>query len=173
MNQEQNNSSLPNIEQAILSLAKIMQDSSITLNRNPYVFSVARNTSAFITTGSALVTMTNELFDPSSMFASSRFTALVGGYYQINAGAALGSSGTGTTEHFTIILKKNGTNIFVSQRMNGSGDANRLARQHLSSLVYLAVGDYIELWYDYVGGSRDLYAGSELTYMNGFLVTAA
>lgn len=143
------------------------------LNRlsNPYKFSAYCSTGKSITNQSLIVDLQTELFDTNNNFATSRYTAPVSGFYQINAQVWLGSAGAGTAEYGSCEIRKNGTAILVSPQDNGSGDAGKLIRPRIGSLIQLAAGDYIELWATFTGG-RDIAAGQAYTYMNGFLVSA-
>lgn len=140
--------------------------------RNPYKFSAYCSTGKSIANTTLIVDLQTELFDTNSNFASSRYTAPIAGYFQINAQAWMGSAGQGSGEYGDLQLRKNGTTIFQSERMNGSDDANRLVRAKISALVEMAAGDYLEIFVSFTG-SRDIVAGQATTYMNGFMVSQA
>jgi len=161
------------ITDANVTTAKIA-DANVTPVKwtNPYKFSAYCSTGKAVNTTTAIVDLQTELFDTNNNFASSRYTAPVAGFYQINAQAWWASAGAGTTEYASIHLRKNGsaTNMPISEQTNGSGDANKMIRPKINYLIQLAAGDYIELWITTVG-TRDLSAGQSYTYMNGYLVS--
>lgn len=146
--------------------------SNLTTDSNPYKFSAYCSSGKTITNTSLIVDLQTELFDTNNNFSSSRYTAPVSGFYQINCQAWIGSAGAGSSEYVTIGLRKNGsaTGMPESDRTNGSDNANRLMRPKFSYLLQLTAGDYIELWATMVG-SRDIVAGISQTWMNGFLVS--
>lgn len=139
---------------------------------NPYKFSAYCTSGGTLTNSSVIVPLQGELFDTNGNFASSRYTAPVSGYYQINAQGWWGSAGAGGTEWMRLYILKNGsqTNAPDSGRMNGAGDASRYIVQKVNQLMYLAAGDYIELWMQGTG-SRDIVAGASSTFMSGFLMS--
>lgn len=139
---------------------------------NPYKFSVYCSAGTSIANTTLITPFQTELFDTSNSFASNKFTAPVSGYYQINAQVFMGTAGAGVTENAIIQLRKNGSTTSQpgSDRMNGSGDANRLIKLKLNVLIALAVGDYIEIASTFVG-SRDIAAGADSTWFNGYLVS--
>lgn len=136
---------------------------------NPYKFSAYCSTGKAITNNTLIVDLQTELFDPNNNFASSRYTAPVTGYYQINAQAWCGVAGAGDAEYCQVQIRKNGTTVLESQRENGSNNANRLMRPRISSIIQLNATDYIEMWVGFQG-SRDIVSGQLHTWMNGFLV---
>lgn len=140
--------------------------------RNPYKFSAYCSSGKSIANTTLIVDLQTELFDTNSNFASSRYTAPIAGYFQINARAWFGSAGSDSTEYCELQLRKNGTTVFTSGRENGSGNANRLMRPTISTIVELAAGDYLEIFM-LVVGSRDIVSGQTTTYMNGFMVSQA
>lgn len=115
-----------------------------------------------------------ELFDTNSEFSSSRFTAKVAGFYQVNTQVWMGTAGAGSSEYCSIAIRKNGsaTNMPESMRHNGSDNANRLMRPALNVMIELAAGDYIEIWSTFVG-SRDIVAGISQTWFQIYMVSQA
>jgi len=152
--------------------ANARMDASVITN--PYMFSAYCSTGKAANTTSVAVDFQTELFDPNSNFASSRYTAPVSGYYQVNAQVWWGPAGTGPTENCVIRLYKNssGTGMPESMWMNGSGDAYRLLKPQIHSLIQLTAGDYIEVIIQ-TTGTRDIVAGAANTFFNGFLVSKA
>lgn len=137
---------------------------------NPYRFSAYCSTGKAIANTSLIVDLQTELADPLNNFASSRYTAAVAGDYFVYAQAWVGSAGAGDTEYCNTQIRKNGTVIYESERMNGANTANRLMRPTAGGIITLAAGDYIEEWVNMVG-SRDIVAGQATTYMTGHLVS--
>jgi len=83
------------------------------------------------------VVFSGVIFDTTSNFASSRFTATVAGYYNI-----ISLVGTAAQASGTLAIYKNGTNY--SQGMTFStGTSTTL---DISDVVPLSVGDYVEIY---------------------------
>lgn len=139
---------------------------------NPYRFSAYCSVGKNITNNTLLVDLQTELYDSNNNFANSRYTAPVSGYYQLNGQCAVGSAGMGTNEWATLNIRKNGVTVLESDRMNGSGDANRLCRSSINTSMYLAAGDYVELWLSFQG-NRDMVPGQSYTWFNGHLQSQA
>lgn len=139
---------------------------------NPYKFSAYPSSTVGISSATQKIALNTESFDTNNNFdtATYRYTAPVTGYYQINALARLGSAGMGTTENASLGLYKNGAQIAISDKINGSGDAGRIATPNISKLVPLTAGDYLELYALMGGVYRDIVAGPVVTYMDGWLV---
>jgi len=115
------------------------------------------------------ITFTSSDFDTTSgMFASSRFTPTVAGYYQINA--AISASSTYCTGVCSVY--KNGSSYKNGPQNYGtsSGTANEWG---VNVLVYLnGSTDYVEI-YAYLSTGQALVASSNATYFQGYLVRAA
>ena len=111
------------------------------------------------------ITFTTSEFDTTGgMYAASRVTPTVAGYYQISGGLATSSTATG----IFFYMYKNGA---LYKNMGGVGGTVGAASG--SALVYCnGTTDYIELYGYFVVGqntSNNLYA----TYFQGSLVRAA
>lgn len=167
----QNNSNFDQIA-ALQSIAQAILSAKAAVPTMPYTFSAYCSTGKAVNSTTAIVDLQTELFDPNNNFSSSRYTAPVSGYYQINAQVWWAAAGAGTIENCVLRLRKNGsaTGMPESEWMNGSGDSYRLIKPKINCLIELAAGDYIELWLSTVG-TRDLIAGQSNTFMNGFLVS--
>jgi len=148
----------------------ITGSASATLVGNGPAFSASANAAQSVTSGAETkVTFGVEVFDTSGSFASSRFTAPIAGYYQLNA--RLRVQATSLTQVW-IVLYKNGaslgniTNTFTSTAAWFVG---------ISDLVYLAVGDYVEVWGGGVGTTPvfSSAANPNTSYFTGSLVRAA
>ena len=112
------------------------------------------------------VTFTSNDFDTTSgMFASSRFTPTVAGYYQVNGGVAV-STALCTT---VVAIFKNGSAYKYLQNTPSS----LVGGAYGATLVYLnGSTDYIEL-YTSIGISQALATGTSQTYFNGAMVRSA
>jgi hypothetical protein len=117
------------------------------------------------------VTLTTELFDTNSNYASSRFTPTVAGYYQISGSVTMVS--TTNTHYIGCAIYKNGTNY--AQATFNLANANYYAQSTISTLVYFnGSTDYVELYsYGTAGGSYNIYNVLENTNFSGVLVRAA
>jgi hypothetical protein len=112
------------------------------------------------------VTFTSSEFDTTSgMFASSRFTPTVAGYYQITTGVSISTTNTAGT----LYLYKNNANF---KFMNQTGTA-AMGSMFGTALVYLnGSTDYIEIYANITIG-QSLIASSSLTYFQGFMARSA
>lgn len=147
--------------------------SNLAADSNPYKFSVYPASTVAISTATQKIALNTEVFDTNNNFdtASYRYTAPVAGFYQINAQGRMGSAGMGSTENATLGLYKNGSQLAVSDKINGSNDSARIATPNISKLVQLAAGDYLELYALMGGVYRDIVAGPIATFMDGYLVS--
>jgi hypothetical protein len=111
------------------------------------------------------ITFTSSVFDTTSgMFASSRFTPTIAGYYQINALISVAS----TQCSISPIIYKNGTSY-----QYGNNGTSAMASMGVSSIVYLnGSTDYVEIYGVFSTGQNTL-ANSALTYFNGIMVRSA
>lgn len=148
--------------------------SVLTTDSNPYKFSAYLSSNTAIASATQKIALGSELFDTNSNFDSTtnyRYTAPVGGFYQIDAQAGIGTSGMGANESAVLALYKNGSLLLRSEQVNGSGDAFRLPRPRLSGLIQLSASDYLELYVIMGGVYRDITGGSSITYFTGYLVS--
>ena len=147
--------------------------SLLTTDSNPYKFSAYASDNTSITNTTQKVVLNTERFDTNNNFDSStnyRYTAPVTGFYQLSAQVGLGSAGGGTGEYGYLMIYKNNAELVRSEMLIGSGAATQLPRPHISILVSLTAGDYLELWCTYTG-SRDIVGGSNISWFTGFLVS--
>lgn len=143
-----------------------------TTNSNPYKFSVGASATTAVSATTQKVALNSENFDTNNNFDSAtnyRYTAPVNGFYWVFAQLWFGSFGTGTTEWAQANIYKNGSVIRGSERMNGSGDANRLIRPNVGSLLSLVATDYLELYLTCSAVVRDVGGGNTYTFMDGIL----
>ena len=115
-------------------------------------------------TSTKLTFTTSEWDTTSGMYASSRFTPTVAGYYQINAAVYISSQCT-----LFVIIFKNGSAFKQAQQSS----TNQAAA--VSSLVYCnGSTDYIEIYcYQALGSAQNTLANASQTYFNGCLVRGA
>lgn len=107
-----------------------------------------------------------ELWDTASNFASSRFTATVAGYYQINAAYQLSAAAPG---FLTIYV--NGTEYKRGAWVSVADAAQDFA---VSGLVKLAVSDYVEIYVRHTqGGALTPQGVAAVTWFDGHFVRSA
>lgn len=142
---------------------------TMMVSGNMPAFSYYLNTSQ---TGITSGTFTKILFDTqifnatSSMFASSRFTPTVAGYYQINGNLNIGGTLTGSL----LSIFKNGSR-YTDGSFYNTVSANVLT---VSGIVYCnGSTDYIELYGYLTGTSLQFTASSVGTIFNGCMIRAA
>lgn len=95
------------------------------------------------------ITLDTEEYDTATCFAAGRFTATVAGYYQIN-GSVKGNSAT-LTEIIASIFR-NGS-LYHSGTADQFNSTNGSKTGVVATLVYLGVGDYVELYGTVTGGT--------------------
>lgn len=112
------------------------------------------------------ITFTTSEFDTTGgMYASSRFTPTVSGYYQVSAGVAMGAAAS----PMTIYIYKNGS---IYKQINNS-ISSAISSGFGSALVQLnGSTDYIEI-YAYITIGQVLSASSAGTYFQSVMVRAA
>jgi hypothetical protein len=112
------------------------------------------------------LTFTSSDWDTTSgMFASSRFTPTIAGYYLISGGFETNAS---TTPQITR-LYKNGSAFKAFMNTN----PNAVTSQYGSATVYCnGSSDYVEL-YGWVGTGQALRTDSAFTYFQGTLIRSA
>jgi hypothetical protein len=118
------------------------------------------------------VTFTTSLFDTTSgMYASSRFTPTVAGYYQANASVQL--VGANAAYYLSTAIYKNGS--AYSQNTLANGNSTFYPQSTGSSIVYLnGSTDYIEIYaFGSASGNWNVYNTQAGTYFNAALVRAA
>lgn len=145
----------------------------LAVDSNPYKFSAYASGNTSITNTTQKVVLNTEIFDTNNNFDSStnyRYTAPVTGFYQLSAQVGLGSAGAQASEYGYLMIYKNNAELVRSEMIPGVGNATLLPRPHISILVSLTAGDYLELWCNYTG-SRDIVGGSNISWFTGFLVS--
>jgi len=113
------------------------------------------------------ITFTSNDWDTTSgMFASSRFTPTIAGYYVVDGAITMSASFCGGE----LLIYKNGSNFKSGAGVGGGSVGNRFT---VSGLVYCnGSTDYIEI-YGYVGVGQALSTGSAQTYFQAAMVRSA
>jgi hypothetical protein len=122
---------------------------------------------------STKITLTSSVFDTTGgMFASSRFTPTVAGYYQLNFSVQIPY--TNTNAGITASVHKNGTPIISGSASTGGN--NLYPDSTGAGLVYFnGSTDYVELiiYGSQANTSYNIQPGQERTFFSGFLARAA
>jgi len=115
----------------------------------------------------AVIGFDTKIYDTLGEWSTSnkKFTATKAGLYLINAQYWWGSAGAGATEYAQLDVRQNGSTVVMgSERMNGSGDANRLIRPSIIGCIYLQVGDTIDFLSNATNAVRDIPASSVYSF---------
>ena len=114
---------------------------------------------ALTTAGWQIITFNTVVFDINTEFntGTNRFVALKTGYYEINAG--FHTNDQNNTQLYSIGIRKNGT-IYQQQNTGNHSNIGPVSRT-INGLVYLIVGDFIEIYVEnYQSGvTIDSYSG--------------
>jgi hypothetical protein len=115
------------------------------------------------------ITFTTSEFDTTSgMYASSRFTPTVAGYYQVNASFNIATTFTGGT----CVIYKNGSG-FKQGSVNLNGGNKNSSGWTVSSIIYCnGSTDYLEV-YGQINDTQNTFALQPVTYFNACLMRAA
>lgn len=145
-------------------------------DNNPYKFSAYLSANQTGLTDATLtkVLFDAELFDTNANFASSKYTAPVSGYYQVNAHASL-SSGSSAGVAGILSLYKNGSEILRNDIGDFSGaHTSTVHAATLSDIVQLTAGDFLEIYVylDVTTGTVFVNSGTKNTRFNAFFVSA-
>lgn len=138
----------------------------LTVDSNPYKFSVYRNSATTSSSSAAKVTFDTEIFDTNNNFATGTYTVPVTGFYQFNA--MVGNTVATSTLILTILYKNGGESLRgngIDSTLNGG-----LSSSHVSGLVSCSAGDTMEIYFIGGGGST-IAVGATNCYFNGFLVS--
>jgi hypothetical protein len=158
---------------AINVLANGGFDSTDLIGGGP-AFRAYVNTLQTITSGSQQkVTFGTENFDTNNNFASSTFTPTVAGYYQLNATVRIsGGSSTGET---MLVIWKNGSEYARGTNQSGTEQgANFYSMQVSDIAVANGSTDYFEIYIQQTSGvSREITAGSNISYFSGCMIRGA
>jgi len=128
-----------------------------------YYQSVAQTLSANTVTK---ITFTTSEFDTTGgMYASSRFTPTIAGYYQITAGVNLSTISAG----IVLDIYKNGGSF---KRLTNDGSGVSSQRSGTSLIYFNGSTDYVEI-YAAFGVGQNTFAAQNSTYFQGSLVRAA
>jgi len=139
---------------------------TVMVSGNMPTFSYYQSSAQTLSGGvSTKLTFTSSDFDTTGgMYASSRFTPTVAGYYQIIGAFAVGASAS----NCTTAVYKNGSEFKRGINIQASS-----ALQSVTAIVYCnGSTDYIEIYGTSQAGQA-LATGSNLTYFQGILVRSA
>ena len=165
--------------------ALTVQQDGVTINKitTQPVWSVGSSSTAQTIASSTFtkVAMSVEQFDSANAFDSTtnyRFTAPIAGYYQVNADIELSMASTSNFEFFGVLAKNADTDYLRfgdNYNVTELNPTNRACT--LSHLIYLNVGDYLEIYaYQSSGASGTIVNGAngvKYTRFSGYLVKAA
>jgi hypothetical protein len=112
----------------------------------PTARAIPSGAQTFTTATPTKVTLATEQWDTDSNFASSRFTATVAGYYQVNASCGLNDGASISAYTF---IYKNGA--VYTENYQASQTYVTITS---SAVVYLDVNDYVELYFRHEKGSN-------------------
>lgn len=130
---------------------------------NGPAFSYYQSVASSLTSATATkVTYTTSEFDTTGgMYASSRFTPTISGYYQISGGFYVTNATT-----CVAYLYKNGSVYKAGNQTNTNGQA-----AYISCLVYLnGSTDYVEIYGYQAAATQNTLTGQQLTYFQGVMV---
>jgi trimeric autotransporter adhesin len=120
---------------------------------------------ALTTAGWQKINFNTVVFDTNSELntGTSRFTALKAGYYQVNAG--FHTFNQFDTNFYAIGVFKNGSEV---QETGAHHFGNNLISRTINCIVYLAVGDYVEIFVNNStsGSTIDSYSGKTYFEVN-------
>lgn len=130
-------------------------------------FRAYQSSAQTLAAGATKVNFQTETFDTAAVFASSRFTPNVAGYYHLHAIASVDATSI-FPGGASIAIQKNGSNAAI-----GTQSPNTMYRLGVEDLIYLnGSTDYVEVFVT-VSGSTLLGAASTSTYFTGHLARAA
>lgn len=140
---------------------------------NPYKFSVYRAAALnTVTSTPTAIPFDTKSFDTGTnidvVTNKGRFTTPISGFYQINASYA--ATVTANSNLNVITIFKNGASLWQGNRIINNGTANIIS-PHVSALIQLTAGDYIEI-YSENDGTYAMAVGASLVHFSGFLVSA-
>jgi hypothetical protein len=145
----------------------------VMVSGNMPAFSYGQSVSQNLTTGTATkITFTSSDFDTTSgMFASSRFTPTVAGYYQISSAIQTATGATASNSNY-IYIYKNGSVFKQSSSMSAVGIQQAGT---ISGLVYCnGSTDYIEIYMLQQSVAISVtFADTTRTYFQASMVRAA
>ena len=141
-----------------------LDKSNLTVDSNPYKFSVYRNAAANSGNGAfAKVSFDTELYDTNSNFASGSYTAPVSGFYQFNWSIRFGAADKDIASGIVV----NGSSVRIPE---ARGNASTAVGVGASSLIQLTAGDVVEV-HAYATTTQALAPGLNNCWFDGFLVS--
>jgi len=135
---------------------------TVMVSGNMPAFSAYQSVGQTISTATTTkVTFTTSEFDTTNgMYASSRFTPTIAGYYQVNSAIQIATTSTS----MQLYIYKNGSNFKAGPAPSSSSGCG------VNSLIYLnGLTDYIEI-YLYLGVGQSLSNTNFYTYFNAALI---
>jgi len=118
------------------------------------------------TTNTKITFTSNDWDTTSGMFASSRFTPTIAGYYLVDGAITMTSSFCGGE----VLIYKNGTSFKAGFGLGSGSICNRFT---VSGLVYCnGTTDYIEI-YGYITTGQTLTTGNNQTYFQAAMIRSA
>ena len=91
------------------------------------------------------VTLDGEVFDPSGVFASNKFTVATAGYYVINAQIHFGCTNN-NLEQFKLMIYVNGSKVRAVDWNDTTDGTMRRATIFTQQIFNLSASDYVELY---------------------------
>ncbi len=139
----------------------------LTVDSNPYKFSVYRNAAANTGNGVfAKITFDTEVYDTNNNFASGTYTAPVAGFYQFNSSVEVAT--TANQVGASIELYKNGASHKRFSLIYSSGTGNVCCSG--GALVQSAASDTWEIW-AYGASTKALQVSATQVWFTGHLVS--
>jgi len=150
-----------------ITAAKLNADvKMIPTAANAYAFSAYRSAAVNITNSWAKITLDVETFDYGSCFAGGKFTAPVNGLYFFSGCVNTAAS----DKPVQAALAKNGTRVKHGTKGADGDGATSTRASHVSGLLALAAGDYVELWATVDATSTVADTGATKIWMDGHIV---
>lgn len=110
------------------------------------------------------VLLNGETYDALNEFANYKFTATVAGYYHVIGQVGISKNGYALNQ-FIAEIRVNNAYVTRSQQADAS-TLNDDISNLVTDIIYLNVGDYVELWaYQSAGLSKNLKVSSAMTYL--------
>lgn len=162
--------SLPNIENAILSISGALGNQMANTMTHPYKFRARRTTAMNTSAGAfAKITFDTEDYDINSNYASGTYTVPVSGYYLVTARASFGNN----PGQALLAIYKNGS---IYQRGNHLINTSGVQGPLISDIVYFSQNDTVEIYvfadnavaFETTAGSQ-AYFGMHLLSRDGVL----
>ena len=148
--------------------ASAVKAANIDFTTFPKFLAYANASTTLVAAVNTKVLFATEEYDPENIFASSRLTATIPGYYLLNS--TVGVTAGGSNENYAITFYKNGTEYKRGNHVitGGTGD---FCISVSPPPIYLAVNDYIEVFiYNSTAGNKTTSPGQAVSYFGGVMV---